>query len=66
MVKTDINSKCEELFFLFIFKGHMRHKDLMVGRNPHFETKNSYLKSIKGIADGSQRYVALASSKYYF
>ncbi len=44
----------------------MRHKDLMVGRNPHFETKNSYLKTIKGIADGSQRYVALASSKYYF
>lgn len=35
----------------------MLHKDLMVGRNPHFETKNTYLKSSKGIGDGSQRYV---------
>ena len=42
---------------MFIFQGHMLHKDLMVGRNPHFETKNTYLKSIKGIGDGSQRYV---------
>ena len=41
----------------------MRHKDLMVGRNPHFETKSSYLKSSKGVADGSQRYVVLVSSK---
>ena len=43
---------------MFIFQGHMLHKDLMVGRNPHFETKNTYLKSTKGIGDGSQRYVA--------
>ena len=35
----------------------MLHKDLMVGRNPHFETKNTHFKSIKGIGDASQRYV---------
>ncbi|KAJ7327348.1 hypothetical protein OS493_027038 [Desmophyllum pertusum] len=35
--------------------GHMLHKDLMVGRNPHFENKNSYLKGVKGIADGNKR-----------
>ena len=35
----------------------MLHKDLMVGCNPHFENKNSYLKSVKGIGDGNKRYV---------
>ena len=29
----------------------------MVGRNPHFESKTLYLKSVKGIGEGSQRYV---------
>lgn len=50
-------SKCDETMFFF-FEGHMLHKDLMVGHNPHFETKNTYLKSIKGIGGGTQRYVA--------
>ena len=40
----------------------MLHKDLMVGRNPHFETKNTYVKSIKGIGDGSQRYIYVTCS----
>lgn len=57
MYTCTCNSKCDE-FSCFIFKGHMHHKDLMVGRNSHFDTKNTHLKSIKGIGDGSQRYVA--------
>ena len=28
----------------------------MVGRNPHFESKNTNLKSNKGTGNGSQRY----------
>lgn len=48
-----------------IFQGHMLHKDLMVGRSPHFETKNTYLKSIKGIGDGSQRYVTCSWSEVH-
>lgn len=31
----------------------MFYKDLMVGRSLYFEIKNIYLKSIKGIGDGS-------------
>lgn len=41
----------------------MHHKDLMVGRNPHFDTKNTHLKSNKGIGDGNQRYVACTETE---
>ena len=41
----------------------MLHKDIMVGHNPHFETKNTYLKSIKGVGGGTQRYVACSLNR---
>ena len=57
-------SNCHEIMLLF--QGHMLHKDLMVGRNPHFETKNTYLKSVKGIGDASQRYVTCSESEDHY
>ncbi|RMX56555.1 hypothetical protein pdam_00007227 [Pocillopora damicornis] len=47
------NSKVEGLLHKLVER--LEKLDLMVGRNPHFESKTLYLKSVKGIGEGSQR-----------
>ena len=42
--------QCLESFLYLFVKGHMLHKDMMVGRNPHF--------------DGSQKYVLRSKNPF--